>query len=904
MATSGSFSTNYCTPVSKTWYWDLSWWVSSWSGNTATINYEVYSRCTSGTSGKQYISNYGFSGSIAGNSFSSSNTFYKDVLIASGSFTLSGGTYFEASITAHPYSGSNTSSGSKGWTLDNNVVTPTVTVSISSRTETTITASMSVTNNGNAEIVDKYIDLFTDSSCTNNVGYISGASGTFTGLTANTTYYARATANNGTYRGYSSVSSTSTYQYPYISAVDSLDLTIGNQQKLTLYNPLGRSVNIYMKKDNTSGTTLFSKTGATTGTSYSFTPTASTLYNSIPASTSGNCVYYCTYSDHTVSSKSGTYKVSGNNAQAPTFTAFNYKDSDSLASQLTGKNGVNNPGILIAGLSDCQFNITTSQKTTSSYGATLDHYNFAWPNGTGGSELYSTSANVSHTVQNGNTTIISVTAYDKRGQHKTVQKTVTLITPSHTSGSPRADRQNGIDSVTYLNGNIQYWSGDWANGSSRPNTLLKVEYRVNKTGSYYDITSAVRSNSTSSTSGKITTLNLKSNIIQLHANGSSGGFTVGTSYTVEIFISTGVSSSIKYENRYKIAEITVTSGIFGMSRYKDSSGKYHYGINGLPKGSSAFYVNGRAEVKDDIIGTFGIVDTRDINSPPSYYHKSKKGIVNEFKTCQKIDNPFSQTYANVLTITPWADQSGGRPTQIAMCSSGNTTDGIKIRHASSDSAWGAWKELPTFDKIYPVGSIYISNTNTNPSSKFGGTWVSERTFYGGELLAFGTVYDITAGDTISDYKALSEIMISAQPDITNYVSGILSYTSNAFLVTIKNLVGLVELDVTLSGRTDSNGYGIWGHINNKNALPSGVTLIGSPNYLKSVGSYNRYGGTTFKYFYKVTSTSTSDTFYLNPRFESYPGGSEFYPGDGGVGYGANVKVFAKGGTRYMWRRTA
>lgn len=595
MAKSGSFSTNYCTPSSRTWYWELSWWVSSWSGNTATIHYEVYNRCTSGTSGSTWISNYGFSGNIAGNSFSSSDTFYKDVLIASGSFTLSGGTYFEASITAHPYSGSNTSSGSKGWTLDNNVVTPTVTVSISSRTETTITASMSVTNNGNAGIVDNFIDLFTDSSCTNKVGTISSTSGTFTGLTANTTYYARANASNGTYRGYSSVPSTSTYQYPYVSTVETSDLTIGNQQKLTLYNPLGRSVNIYMKKDNTNGTTLFSKTGATTGTSYSFTPTASTLYNSIPASTSGNCVYYCTYSDHTVSSKSGTYKVSGNNAQAPTFTAFDYKDSDSLASQLTGKNGVNNPGILISGLSDCQFNITTSQKATSSYGATLDHYNFAWPNGTGGSELYSTSANVSHTVQNGNTTIISVTAYDKRGQYKTVQKTVTLITPSHTSGSPRADRQNGIDSVTYLNGNIQYWSGDWANGSSRPNTLLKVEYRVNKTGSYYDITSAVRSNSTSSTSDKITTLNLKSNIIQLHANGSSGGFTVGTSYTVEIFISTGVSSSIQYENRYKIAEITVTSGIFGMSRYKDSNGKYHYGFNGLPSSNRTVKVNGTME---------------------------------------------------------------------------------------------------------------------------------------------------------------------------------------------------------------------------------------------------------------------------------------------------------------------
>lgn len=594
MATSDSFSTNYCTPVSKTWYWDLSWWVSSWSGNTATINYEVYSRCTSGTSGKQYIANYGFSGSIAGHSFSSSNTFYKDVLIASGSFTLSGGTYFEASITAHPYSGSNTSSGSKGWTLDNNVVTPTVTVSIDSRTETSIAVSMSVTHDGYQPIQDRYIDIYSDSGCTNRVGGISGSSGTVTGLSANRTYYVRANASNGYYRGYSGVASTSTYQYPYVSGVNTANLIIGNQQTVSLYNPLGRNVTVYMKKDSTSGTTLYS--GTTTGTSKSFTPTASTLYNSIPASTSGNCVYYCVYSEQNVNTVSGkTYSVSGNNAQAPTFTAFDYKDSDSLASQLTGKNGVNNPGILIAGLSDCQFNITTSQKATSSYGATLDHYNFAWPNGTGGSELYSTSANVSHTVQNGNTTIISVTAYDKRGQYKTVQKTVTLITPSHASGSPRADRQNGIDSVTYLNGNIQYWSGDWANGSSRPNTLLKVEYRVNKTGSYYDITSAVRSNSTSSTSDKITTLNLKSNIIQLHANGSSGGFTVGTSYTIEIFISTGVSSSIQYENRYKIAEITVTSGIFGMSRYKDNNGKYHYGFNGLPNSNRTVKVNGTME---------------------------------------------------------------------------------------------------------------------------------------------------------------------------------------------------------------------------------------------------------------------------------------------------------------------
>lgn len=593
MASSGSFSTSYCTPVSKTWYWDFSWWVTSWSGNTAHIHWECYNRCTSGTSGSQYISNYGFDGSIAGHDFSSGDTFYKDNCIASGDFDLGGGTWFSAWVEAHPYSGSNTSSGDGSWTLDNNVTTPTVTVSMGNVTETTIACSMSVTHNGYQPIQDNYIDLFTDSGCTNIVGTINGTSGTFTGLNANTTYYARANASNGYYRGYSGVPSKITSQWPYVTAVTTGDLTIGNQQTVSLYNPHGRNVTVYMKKDNTSGTQLYS--GTTTGTSKSFTPTASTLYNSIPAATSGNCVYYCVYDGHNVGTKSGTYKVSGNNAQAPTFTDFNYKDTDSLASQLTGKNGVNNPGILISGMSNCEFTVTTSQKATSSYGATLDKYNFSWPNAVGAQGTYSSSAAVTGTVSDGNTSSISVSAYDKRGQYKTVSKSITLITPSHATSQLQTDRQNGVNAATYLNGALAFWNGDWANGTSRPNTLLKVEYRVNKTGSYYDITNAVNSNSSSTKDGNFKILALNSNVIQLHADGSGGGFTVGTSYTVEIFVSTGLNTTYKYEDRYKIAELTVTSGIFGMARYKGSDGKYHYGINGLPASNRTFKVNGTLE---------------------------------------------------------------------------------------------------------------------------------------------------------------------------------------------------------------------------------------------------------------------------------------------------------------------
>lgn len=480
-------------------------------------------------------------------------------------------------------------------------------VSIGSKTETTIAASMSVTNNGNAGIVDRYIDLFSDSGCTKKVGTISGASGTFTGLSANTTYYARANASNGTYRGYSGVASGATYQYPYVTAISTADLTIGNKQTLTLYNPLKRSVDVYMKQNNTSGTTLFSKTGATTGTSYEFTPTAATLYNSIPAATSGTAVYYCVYSSKTVQTKSGTYKVSGNNAQAPSFSNFAYEDTNTTSKALTGNNQ-----ILVSGMSTCKFTVSTANKATSSYGATLDKYNFAWPNAAGTSAAHSTSAAVTSSISNGNTSSISVTAYDKRSQYKTVSKNVTLISPSKAANtSLNTVRQNGVNTTTYLAGAFKIWAGDWAGGSSRPNTLRKVEYTVNG-DSYYDITSAVTANSTNSTSNNIKTYTLKSNVIQLHANGSSGGFTVGTQYTVRIYVTTGVNDSTLYENRTLVATIVVTAGIFGLTRYKDSNGQYHYGFNGMPASDKNVKVNGSLEVTTElwirtVLKQYGIV---------------------------------------------------------------------------------------------------------------------------------------------------------------------------------------------------------------------------------------------------------------------------------------------------------
>ena len=315
--TSGSCSTAY----RKTSRFRVEWSRTSTSGSTHVIGWNLY--CDTGYN--QWYSNavridYV---KINGTTVKSSETYSPmgnwgdNHWLASGSTNISS-TYGSEKTFTVELSGwfydETTTTGSASFTLPaipNPVTTPTVTASVTARGLNTISASMTVTNNGGATIVDKYIDIFSNSTCTTKVATITGASGTFSGLSPNTNYYVKANASNGTYRGYSSVVSTSTYNKATISTAPNTNH--GSTLAVTYSNPSGSGLKIAVYKSG-DGTVLASDRTCT-GSSYTFTFSDAELdriYKQYGTNSSFNAYVILRTADTYYDTKTFTFTLKGN----------------------------------------------------------------------------------------------------------------------------------------------------------------------------------------------------------------------------------------------------------------------------------------------------------------------------------------------------------------------------------------------------------------------------------------------------------------------------------------------------------------------------------------------------------------------------------------------------------------
>ena len=418
--------------------------------------------------------------------------------------------------------------------------------------------------------------------CTDTIPWTSlPSSNIVSGLAPNTTYNfklrlrrtdSQLTTDSGIY-------AQTTYDYPKPTSIN--DFIIGEGAKIVLYNPLNRKckIEIISREDGSNLGTYEGNHGSGTYNAEFKTESAiDAQYKSIPNSQSGKYYAKVTYGNSVKTKGDKIYSVKADECY-PEFQNFEYEDISVNALNLTENNQ-----LLINNYSECQFKIGIANKATAKKYASIAYYYCTWGNKS--VNIYEDlEQDVIGSILGGTGGTLKVVAVDSRGLRSQIDTTINVPFIPYTApiiSNLETQRKDGVDIETYIAFRINMFNGNWDN-ENKENTLVAVKYRAKfgdeEYGEWGDITDTVLA-LTPYVNGDVKTYTLSLyNKTLIHANGSNGGFETGKAYTVQLMVQDGYDTYY-LETIYSTTD--VIDGKIGMSRYKDSNGDYHYGINRMP----------------------------------------------------------------------------------------------------------------------------------------------------------------------------------------------------------------------------------------------------------------------------------------------------------------------------------
>lgn len=415
--------------------------------------------------------------------------------------------------------------------------TSTPTISLSSRTETSLTVKWST-----SEVCDR-VDYNLDGTSQGTIWTGSATSGTFTinNLSANSTHkvYVWCRRKDSQLGTISSTSSFTTYNYPYCT--EAPNFTIGSSTTIKVYNPLGRSITLTMVGADGSTRITESFTGTSLG-GFSNTNWQNFWYKSIPNSKSGTYKVKVNYGSNVATKTGGTYSIKG--TETPTIGTITYADTNTTTTSITGNNQH-----IVQNKSNLKVTFTSA---TAKNSATISKHTFEL----NGVTKTSTSASGTidfGTINSANNLTLTITVTDSRGLTSKTTKTITMLAHSNPNAIVTLKRLNNYEDESYL-------TVDGSISSVNGKNTMAIKYRYKVSGGTYGSFTTISDNVKQ-------TLNLDKN----------------NSYIFNIVITDSFGST--YDKEHVLGK-----GVFPL--FIDTV-KNSVGINALPRSNNILEVAGR-----------------------------------------------------------------------------------------------------------------------------------------------------------------------------------------------------------------------------------------------------------------------------------------------------------------------
>lgn len=388
-----------------------------------------------------------------------------------------------------------------------------------SRTINTITMSYSV---------DSTIDS-TQYSLNNGSWTAYPSGGIITGLSPATTYNVKIRVKRTDSQLWTTTDNKSITTYDYAKITEAPNINIGNSATVKYTNPGGYTtvVGIY----NTAGSVAIAEYRSTSGGTYTFSFTTTEINNMYAQTPKANQVTLRYYLRTTCNGSNyydyvdRTFSVVNSD---PIFSNFTYQDINSKTLALTGDSSK-----IIKKYSNLKVTISAANKMVAKNSATPINYNVI-AGSSSVSVAYSSTADVTGTINNVNSNDVTVYAVDSRGNQTPKSKSFSVVDYTECSiKTLRIDRVDGVGENIQLTMTGTYSTTNFGTTTNNIKTA-QLRMKAKTASSYGDWVSIL--NRLSISGGKITADNITISDVT---------FALGTEYDVQIRIADELAEDIE-----------------------------------------------------------------------------------------------------------------------------------------------------------------------------------------------------------------------------------------------------------------------------------------------------------------------------------------------------------------------